>query len=151
MSKEELRIKIAKRIEQERLVRNARYRISYGDHYNVEKRRLRYKGNKEKIALQSKIYYNKNKYRYLAAAAKRKARKLQATPEWLTASQEAEIIQLYKKAKELENITGNKYHVDHIVPLQGKNVCGLHVPWNLQIIPAEENLRKSNKMQLNNI
>lgn len=81
-----------------------------------------------------------------AKAAKYRASKLKATPKWLTKSQLAEIANIYKQAKELEKETGLKHHVNHIIPLKGKNVCGLHTPWNLQILKAEENIRKSNKM-----
>ena len=62
--------------------------------------------------------------------------KLQATPHW--ANQEV-IKQIYKEATE------KGMHVDHIVPLNNPLVCGLHCEFNLQILPATENLRKSNK------
>lgn len=91
-----------------------------------------------------------NKYRLAnldkdaAKTAKRRAAKLQATPKWLTETDYLAILKFYNEAKRLEKETGIKYHVDHIVPLQGVNVCGLHVPWNLQVIPATDNIRKHN-------
>jgi 5-methylcytosine-specific restriction endonuclease McrA len=55
-----------------------------------------------------------------------------------------EILTIYIEAQEL----GPNYHVDHIIPINGKDVCGLHVPWNLQIITASENMKKSNKTNI---
>lgn len=72
------------------------------------------------------------------------ARRLRATPSWLTKEDLQTMISVYKTAHELNHETGIKHHVDHIIPLRGKTVCGLHVPWNLQIIPAIQNLKKSN-------
>ncbi len=50
-------------------------------------------------------------------------------------------------AKVLEKLTGEKYHVDHVIPLQGKNVSGLHIPANLQILTATANMKKGNKYE----
>jgi hypothetical protein len=78
-------------------------------------------------------------------AAKRRGNKLHATPKWLSKDQLIKMGDLYWLCKDLLLISGQEYHVDHIVPLKGKNVCGLHVPWNLQILPSDVNIRKSNK------
>lgn len=86
-------------------------------------------------------YDRANQYKRTALENKRRARKLDATPKWLSEEQIKEIEKVYYTS----SLSTEPTHVDHIVPLQGKNVCGLHVPWNLQILPATENLKKHNK------
>ncbi len=114
------------------------------------KAKLYREANKEKISVYMKEYkkeYRKNnKDKINAKSAERKARKLKARPFWLTKEDLKVIENFYKEAQELTLLTGEQYHVDHIVPLQGENVCGLHVPWNLQVITAKENLSKHNKL-----
>lgn len=91
-----------------------------------------YEANKEQY---HKHYIDNNREDYNFRTAKRRAAKLQAIPKWAN---------LYS-IREIYRICPKGYHVDHIIPLQGKNVCGLHVENNLQLLKAEDNLRKSNK------
>jgi hypothetical protein len=80
-----------------------------------------------------------------ANANKRYAAKLNRTPKWLTKEHHLQINNFYLLAKEMEKKFGKKFEVDHIVPMQGEQVSGLHVPWNLQILTKAENVKKSNK------
>lgn len=87
-------------------------------------------------------FYKANKERYVAARARRRAAQESATPNWLTAIHKAMIQQMYDVSEARFIQTGVKHHVDHIVPINGKNVSGMHVPWNLQVVTARENLSK---------
>jgi len=80
-----------------------------------------------------------------AHTALRRAKRAKATPPWITKDHKKQITLLYKQAKELTDSTGIAYEVDHIIPIAGKNVCGLHLPVNLQVITREENRAKLNK------
>lgn len=101
--------------------------------------------NKERTQKLYKQWKRENKGLVLSHNAKRRAQKRHATPLWLTDEQKKEIDQFYILAAELSWLSEEPLHVDHIVPLTGKNVRGLHVPWNLQIIPQSWNLSKGNK------
>jgi hypothetical protein len=96
--------------------------------------------------INSKKWRKKNPDKHCARQNLRRANKLKATPAWLTEEHKFQIACKYSLAAMLSKNTEEQYHVDHIVPLKGKTICGLHVPWNLQVIPAQENLRKSNKI-----
>jgi 5-methylcytosine-specific restriction endonuclease McrA len=86
---------------------------------------------------------NPDMYRELVSLRRRRFR--DATPKWLSPEQRMEIRLKYRLAIELSRATGIRHAVDHEVPIQGEEVCGLHVPWNLQVITQEENLKKYNK------
>ena len=117
---------------------------------NKEKRKEQHRKykleNKEKIKENSRKYNLENKEKRRALSAKRRSKKLQATPPWLSVKDWEAINKMYSDCLKLEEETGAKHHVDHIIPLQGKNVSGLHVPWNLQILTATENLMKGNRI-----
>jgi hypothetical protein len=78
--------------------------------------------------------------------ALRQKRTRNATPNWLTPEQRKDIIDIYEHMRDCRAVTGEEYHVDHIVPLNGEDVCGLHVPWNLQVLPSDVNVSKSNRL-----
>jgi hypothetical protein len=85
-----------------------------------------------------------NKSKVIALNGKRRASVRNALPKWLTEDELWMIEQAYELAQLRSKVFGFKWHVDHVIPLKGKNVCGLHTPYNLQVIPAKENLKKGN-------
>ena len=83
-----------------------------------------------------------------ALTARRRTKKLLATPKWLTRQDNKQIQAFYLESVLKSDQTGIPHEVDHIVPLQGKTVSGLHVPWNLQVITMSENCKKNNILEL---
>lgn len=101
----------------------------------------------EKVAVSKKRYAQENKHKINATVAKREAAKLQRTPQWLTGEDLWMIEQAYELAALRTSVFGFAWHVDHVLPLQGKKVSGLHTPINLQVIPWVDNLRKGNRLE----
>jgi len=103
----------------------------------------------EKLADAAKIYRKKNRALFNHHAIKRVAAHLQRTPAWLTDFDKLKIKCLYQVAAMRTRESGQAWHVDHIIPLRGKIVSGLHVPSNLQVITAAENRQKKNAYVIN--
>ena len=103
-----------------------------------------YATHREQVCKRVSDYSHNNLDKVARIQAKYKAQKLQATPAWADSEK---IASIYKEARKLVDASGNVYHVDHIIPLQGVNVCGLHVENNLQILPGSKNLSKGNRFE----
>lgn len=106
------------------------------------KKKEHYLRNSESIRTKVNQYRKANRGRVYAWIAQRRAMQLRAMPAW---ANKAVIADFYLKASALSRETGVRMSVDHIVPLQSKWVCGLHVETNLRIVPLAENMSKSNR------
>jgi hypothetical protein len=114
--------------------RDKLYRLKNKDKIK-ERDKLYRLNNKDKVRKTKRLSRLKNPSLIKYHCAKRRAMKLKATPKFADLNK---IKEIYKKCPK-------GYHVDHIVPLINKNVCGLHVEWNLQYLTPSANISKSNK------
>jgi hypothetical protein len=145
--------KIKERSAQYRTENREKIRARQNEAYQKQKEkrlayaRERYSKNKAKIKSKVKAYTKVNRSKVTAIKAKYRAAKYNATPDWLTKEHLEQIEEFYETARDLAWLNeGEILQVDHIVPLQGKEVCGLHVPWNLQILSKSKNISKFNNL-----
>lgn len=101
--------------------------------------------NPEKVKESGKKFRKENRVQENVRLKKIKLEREHRTPKWLTEADWIEINKSYQLAFDKTKITGIQYDVDHIIPLKGKLISGLHVPSNLQVITHKENMKKSNK------
>ena len=127
------------------------HRQSSKDYYHAGKAKEAQKkyqeANKEKIALKNKRWRENYPWKNARKEAKRKSLKHQAMPKMYSKKDDIWLENMFALCRVMEKRTGTKYHVDHIVPLKNKVVCGLHWIGNWAILPAQENLRKGNSLK----
>jgi hypothetical protein len=123
------------------------YAVANKDKMRENVRRCEQK-NLDKKRLRINQWSKNNPHRKSSNEARRRAAMMRRTPQWLTEEDRWLIEQAYELALLRTQVFGFAWHVDHIVPLQGKKVSGLHVPNNLQVIPGAENARKHCKYEV---
>lgn len=125
----------------------ARARNKKGYEADKQARQLKHRNyaklHKEKRRQTASIWAKNNRARRAAIWMAYYTAKRMAMPVW--ADRDA-IADFYKLARSASSLTGIQHHVDHIIPLQGELVCGLHVHWNLQVLTASENTAKKNRI-----
>ena len=112
------------------------------------KKKASYERTKEKHLAQKRIYRQANKAKVNALAKAYKVRKKNRIPKWVDKDHMWLIKEAYELAQLRTKQFGFSWHVDHIVPIQGELVSGLHVIENLQVIPGVENIKKKNKFEI---
>lgn len=100
-----------------------------------------YQKYSDKIKQKVRAYRKNNIDKVREFSANRRCVKINATPNWLDSNHRKQITKLHEKALSL----GEEHEVDHIIPLKNELVCGLHVPWNMQVLTQKQNRTKSNK------
>ena len=112
------------------------------------KKKASYERTKEKHLAQKRVYRQTNKAKVNALAKAYKVRKKNRIPKWVDKDHMWLIKEAYELAQLRTKQFGFSWHVDHIVPIQGELVSGLHVIENLQVIPAIKNIKKKNKFEV---
>lgn len=102
------------------------------------------KANPEKIKAKTLRYIKKHPDAYTARSVASVAKRAKRVPQWLTSDDRWLMREAYKLAKLRTSMLGFAWEVDHIIPLRGKLVSGLHVPTNLQVLTKTENRNKRN-------
>lgn len=130
----------------ENCIASARQSVLRREAEVAEYQRAWREANAERKVAYDKMWRQKNAGRVAWHSGNRKKAEKRAAPDWLTEEQWNEIQAFYNKSVQLTSSTGIQYHIDHIEPIQGKISCGLHVPWNLQVITASVNRSKGNRL-----
>lgn len=127
--------------------RSARFRKEHPGYYR-EYLKNWYEDNKQASVRNAKAWVARNPAKRSEVLKRYGLNRMRRVPPWLTEEHRQKIEEFYVVAAYLRQSTGEDWHVDHIVPLCGKKVNGLHVPWNLQVLPADLNRKKGNKYEV---